>query len=386
MWVPGPRGDPGRFPGPRRDPGRRAGGFPRRTGAGSPGPAEIPVGSLAPRRSRRAGGFPGRPGTGSPGPAEMGFGGCPGPCGDRGWAPWGPAEMGFGGCPGPCGDRGWAPWSPAETEVGRSVGCRPRRRPRFPGRAGVGARVRVLKELFPTVGTTMLNIVNLSLSSGIIPPSFKCAIVKPLLKKPGLDPEALSSYRPISNLPFLSKVLEKIVAGQIINHLTAHNLFEPFQSGFRALYSTETAVTRVVNDLLLAIDSNTSSMLVLLDLSAAFDTIDHSILLHHLEHYVGIKGTALHWLRSYLTDRTQVVVCEDSKSKYCNLRFGVPQGSVLGPLLFAIYMLPLGDIIRRNGISFHCYADDTLTLTLTPKSISLLNHMTLPRSRRLNRA
>ena len=141
--------------------------------------------------------------------------------------------------------------------------------------------------------------------------------------------------------------------------MTVHQLFEPFQSGFRALYSTETAVTRVVNDLLLAIDNNTSSMLVLLDLSAAFDTIDNSILLHRLEHYVGIKGTALRWLRSYLTDRTQVVVCKESKSKSYNLRFSVPQGSVLGLLLFAIYMLPLGDIIRRYGINFHCYADET---------------------------
>jgi len=100
-------------------------------------------------------------------------------------------------------------------------------------------------------------------------------------------------------------------------------------------------------------------MLVLLDLSAAFDTIDHSILLHRLEHYVGFGGTALCWLESYLSDRTQFVLHEGSESKHCKLRFGVPQGSVLGPLLFAIYMLPLGDVIRGYGISFHCYADDT---------------------------
>jgi len=121
----------------------------------------------------------------------------------------------------------------------------------------------------------------------------------------------------------------------------ANNVFEPFQSGFRSLYSTETAATRVVNDLLLSMDSNASSLMVLLDLSSAFDTIHHSILLERLKHYVGIKGTALHCFRSYLSDRTQFVVCKDSKSKHCNLSFGVPQGSVLGPLLFAIYMLPL---------------------------------------------
>ena len=87
-------------------------------------------------------------------------------------------------------------------------------------------------------------------------------------------------------------------------------------------------------------------MFVLLDLSAAFDTIDHSILLHRLEHYVGFGGTVPGWLESYLTDRTQFVLHEGSESKHCKLRFGVPQGLVLGPLLFAIYMHPLGDIIR----------------------------------------
>ena len=100
-------------------------------------------------------------------------------------------------------------------------------------------------------------------------------------------------------------------------------------------------------------------MLVLLDRNAVYDTIDHSILLHCLEHCVGFGGTALRWLDSYLTDRTQFVLCEGSESKHCKLRFAVPQGSVLGSLLFAIYTLPLGHVIHGYGISFHCYADDT---------------------------
>ena len=99
----------------------------------------------------------------------------------------------------------------------------------------------------------------------------------------------VSSSQPISNLHFLSKVLERIVADQTINHLMMHNLFQPFQSGFRTFYSTETAVTRVVNDLLLTIHSNASSLLMVLDLSAALNTIDHSILLHRLKPYVGLK-------------------------------------------------------------------------------------------------
>ena len=213
---------------------------------------------------------------------------------------------------------------------------------------------KVLKELLPTMGPAILSLMNLSFSTGIVPSNFKAAVLKPLLKKPGLDPELVRNYRPISNLPFLSKVQERIVAKQIVDYLTRNNLFEPFQSGFRNFHSTETAITRVVNDILLALDKNTSTMLVLLDLSAAFDTIDHSTLLHRLEHYVGFGGTALGWLESYLTDRTQFVHHEGAESKHCKLRFGVPQGSVLGPLLFAIYMLPLG-----FGISFHCYADDT---------------------------
>ena len=115
----------------------------------------------------------------------------------------------------------------------------------------------------------------------------------------------------------------------------------------------------MVNDLLLTLDSNVSPILVL-GFSAAFDTVDHSILFDRLEHYIGIKCSALLWFRYYLTNTMQFVLCEDTKSKHCNLSFGLSQGSVLGPLVFANYMLPLGDIIHSYGISFQCYADDML--------------------------
>ncbi|KAG2462775.1 RTXE polymerase, partial [Polypterus senegalus] len=159
------------------------------------------------------------------------------------------------------------------------------------------------------------DIINNSLQSGLVSLALKIAIIRPHLKKSSLDSEVLANYRPISNLAFLSKVLEKVVLVQLQDHLKKFNLFEKFQSSFRTSHSTETALVRVTNDLLMAADQGSSSLLILLDLTAAFDTIDHNILLHCLHYMIGLSGFALEWFESYLTDRAEYVAPGDAKSR-----------------------------------------------------------------------
>ena len=132
-----------------------------------------------------------------------------------------------------------------------------------------------------------------------------------------------------------------------------------FQSAYREGHSVETALVRVHNDIMRVFDDKKSVILVLLDLSAAFDTVDHDRLLAVLNSRIGITGAALGWFESYLKGRTQHVAIKNVQSSMTKLKCGVPQGSVLGPVLFTTYLLPLGDILRKFGAQFHCYADDT---------------------------
>ena len=192
----------------------------------------------------------------------------------------------------------------------------------------------------------------------MVPTSLKKAIVRPLLKKATLDPDTLKNYRPISNLSFVSKLIERIVAKQINEHLASNKLLDKYQSAYRMFHSAETALLRVQNDILAELQNRKVVALVMLDLSAAFDTIDHSILFKRLRTRFGIQGTALKWIISYLQDRTQSVAVLNGRSTETPLKFGVPQGSVLGPLLFSLYVTPIADIASTSSLRHHMYADD----------------------------
>lgn len=207
---------------------------------------------------------------------------------------------------------------------------------------------------------------NASLSEGQLPTSQRHAIVTPLLKKPNLDPDELKNYRPVSNLTFVSKVVERLVSEQLTGYLQSHGLMPKLQSAYRRHHSTETALLRVVSDLLTAMDEKSVSLLGLLDLSAAFDCVDHEILLRRLEGTFGITGDALRWIESFLTDRTQQVCFGGKLSALGRLVCGVPQGSVLGPLLFVLYTAGLFDLIAADGLTAHSYADDTQVYISTP--------------------
>ena len=179
----------------------------------------------------------------------------------------------------------------------------------------------------------------------------------------------------MSNLPFLSKVLEKVVLKQVQAHLSSNDLIDVFQSAYRKDHSTETAVLSVLDSLLVQNDERKVSLVALLDLSAAFDTLDHSVMLQRLEMSFGFRGSVLKWFSSYVSDRFQRVVVNGVVSEPSPLLYGVPQGSVLGPLLFSLYSQPLSDVISSHGCQYRKYADDTeLSKSASPDSISTVTH------------
>ncbi|KAL1447149.1 hypothetical protein WDU94_015605 [Cyamophila willieti] len=212
---------------------------------------------------------------------------------------------------------------------------------------------RMVRTILPYVLPVLTHIFNKSLSTGVFPTEWKSANVVPLQKIN--SPTSCNDYRPISLLPILSKALEKLAIWQIIDFAESQNVLDVFQSGFRRRHSTATALVKVTDDIRLSLDAGKVTFLVLLDMSKAFDSVDFDILLATLKS-MGLSENALSWIDSYLRGRRQRILHDGKHSEWKNINAGVPQGSVAGPLLFAIYISSLQRVFHR--CKYHVYADD----------------------------
>ncbi|CAG2199519.1 unnamed protein product [Mytilus edulis] len=215
---------------------------------------------------------------------------------------------------------------------------------------------KVLKSFLSELLPVITKLVNLSLSQGVFPLRWKQAVVRPLLKKAGLE-LIYSNYRPVSNLSFLSKLIEKCALYRLNEHVKDHDLLPINQSAYRQFHSCESALLRLVNDILDGMEHQEVTAMIAVDLSAAFDTVDHSILIKVLEYQYGVNGTALKWIDSYLRPRSCRVNVSSTTSSERQLECSVPQGSCLGPWLYLVYAGTLFDIIPPS-ITVYGFADD----------------------------
>jgi hypothetical protein len=215
--------------------------------------------------------------------------------------------------------------------------------------------IKIMDLLYPII----LHIVNCMIMESKFPDALKHAIVSPVIKGANLDPNDFQNYRPLSLLPFLSKILERIIYLQLIEHINNNNLHAKYQSAYRKNYSCETALTKLIGDIQYLNFQGQNVILILLDQSAAFDTVNHDTLIHKLEKVFKIENKALELLRSYLSNRTFSLKLLKHTSSPKQLLNGVPQGSLLGPLFYTLYTTELESIVSKYGLHIHTYADDS---------------------------
>ena len=229
----------------------------------------------------------------------------------------------------------------------------------------------LLKEHISILLPIITKMINLSLETGEFPTEWKLAFVKPLLKKPGLA-TTLKNYRPISNLCFISKISERAVISQQKEYMEQNCLLPILSSAYRQGHSTESALFKVQADILHNIEQQRVTLLVLINLSAAFNTVDHPILFQCLEKQFGFHDSVLSWYKSYLSNRKQCIILNGMQSNTFHLPFGVPQGSCLGPVLFTQYASSLFSIFNKHSVCAHAYADDHQVYTdFSPNQTSL---------------
>ena len=230
-------------------------------------------------------------------------------------------------------------------------------------------------DIFKMTGNIMASplteIINLSFSTGIYPNNLKIAKIIPVFKNKGSNLQC-NNYRPISLLSNINKIFEKLMYTRLYNFLDIHNCIYNLQFGFREKHSTNHALFSITEKIREALDNNNFACGIFIDLQKAFDTVDHNILLQKLNHY-GIRGVANNWFNSYLSNRTHFVSINGFQSKTKNISIGVPQGSVLGPLLFLIYINDLN--VAINYAIVHHFADDT-NLLITGKSLKTIKKHT----------
>ena len=198
---------------------------------------------------------------------------------------------------------------------------------------------KILKQIISSIITPITNLINNSLENGVFANKWKTAIIKPLIQKAGLD-LICKNYRPVSNLSFLSKILEKFALLQFNNHCIVNKLLPDYQSAYREHFSCETALVKLMDDILWNMEAQQITAVLVIDLSAAFDTVDYDVLLDVLNNRFGLDGKTQDWIDSYLRPRKFKVNIGQSYSEEIDVKFSVPQGSIFGPILHSTYATP----------------------------------------------